>query len=91
MRDLPRRVSFFAIYDLYNLTLRARERTRILGSISRLARRCHHQRVEVGLSPSVNSGVPAVFKSIPACLKALARMIKVSEGVTSSTALQNGT
>jgi len=40
------------------LTLRARKRTEILGSTSRLARWCHHQRVEVGLSPSVNSGVP---------------------------------
>ena len=38
-------------------TLR-RKRTEILGSTSWLARWCHHQRVEVGLSPSVNSGVP---------------------------------
>jgi len=32
--------------------------TGILGSMSQLARGCHQQRVEVGVSPSVNSGVP---------------------------------
>ena len=39
------------------LTLPAPVGKGILGSTSRLARRCHHQRVEVGLSPSVDSGV----------------------------------
>ena len=33
-----------------------RLRTGIIGSISQLARGCHQQPVEVGVSPSVNSG-----------------------------------
>jgi|GEM_PF-2428721 hypothetical protein len=35
-----------------------RLRTGIIGSISQLARGCHQQPVEVGVSPSVNCGVP---------------------------------
>ena len=41
---------------LPQLTLPGVRALLILGSISQLARGCHQQRVEVGVSPSVNSG-----------------------------------
>ena len=43
---------------LPQLTLPGVNALLILGSISQLARGCHQPRVEVGVSPSVNSGVP---------------------------------
>jgi len=43
---------------LPQLTLPGVNALLILGSISQLARGCHQQPVEVGVSPSVNCGVP---------------------------------
>jgi hypothetical protein len=42
----------------YAIDTPRRERTGILSSTSRLTRWCHHLRVEVGLSESVNFPMP---------------------------------
>jgi hypothetical protein len=63
---------------LPQLTLPGVSALLILGSISQLARGCHQQPVEVGVSQSLIAVCATVFKSAPACLKPFARIFKAA-------------